>query len=116
MNDSSQTKLPYGLLELDAEGAVIRYSPASEQHSDVEASDVLGRHFFQEVLPDEHLKEIQARFHLFMAHGQTVDRFSTSFDSPEGQVKVQILLARITGQAERGQERLALVRLMLEEN
>ena len=54
MKDSSHTKLPFGLLELDSNGAVIRYSPASEQHSDMKAGDVLGRHFFSEVLPDEH--------------------------------------------------------------
>lgn len=114
MNDSSPSKLPYGLLELDPEGEVIRYSPASEQNSDMKAGDVLGRDFFREVLPDEHLKEAQARFQLFMAHGQTIDRFSTSFDSREGRIKVQVLLARIKTQTKSNNERLALVRLMPE--
>ena len=116
MKDTSLAKLPFGLLELDAEGAVIRYSPASEQHSDVEAGNVLGRHFFREVIPNGQLREFQARFQLFMAHGQTVDRFSTSFASAEGLIKVQILLARITAQSTKGQDRLALVRLMPEGN
>jgi len=116
MKDSSHTKLPFGLLELDSNGAVIRYSPASEQHSDMKAGDVLGRHFFSEVLPDEHLKEAQARFQLFMAHGQTIDRFSTSFDSEEGRIRVQLLLARIKPQKKNENERLALVRLMPDGN
>lgn len=114
MKSPSQTKLPFGLLELNAEGAVIRYSPASEQFSEVRAGDILGRHFFREVVPGNQLKDFQARFQLFMMHGQTVDRFSTSFDSAEGQIKVQILLARVTAQG--GQDRLALIRLMPEEN
>jgi photoactive yellow protein len=114
MKDSSQTKFPFGLLELDTEGAVIRYSPAPEQHSDIGASDVLGRHFFEEIMPDQQLKELQMRFQLFMAHGQTIDRFSTSFSSAEGQINVQVLLARITIQTENRGERLALVRLMPE--
>ncbi|HKC66032.1 MAG TPA: PAS domain-containing protein [Pyrinomonadaceae bacterium] len=116
MKDSSRAKLPFGLLELDPEGEVIRYSPASEQHSDMKAGDVLGRHFFREVLPYEHLREAQARFQLFMAHGETIDRFSTSFDSKEGRIKVQVLLARIKTQTKNHNERLALVRLMPDGN
>ncbi|MDQ3818466.1 MAG: PAS domain-containing protein [Acidobacteriota bacterium] len=112
MKAYSHARLPFGLLELDPKGEVIRYSPASEQSSDVKVGDVLGRQFFSEVLPDEHLKEAQARFHLFMAHGQTIDRFSTSFDSAEGRVKVQLLLARIKPLMKSESERLALVRLM----
>ena len=116
MKDSSHTKLPFGLLELDPKGEVIRYSPASEQSSDMKAGDILGRHFFLEVLPDEHMKEVQARFQLFMAHGQTIDRFSTSFDSEEGRIRVQLLLARIKPQKKNENERLALVRLMPDGN
>jgi hypothetical protein len=43
-----------------------------------------------------------------------VDRFSTVFDSEEGQIKVQILLARISEKVAQGNERLALVRIMPE--
>ncbi|MDT4954450.1 MAG: hypothetical protein QOJ02_2588 [Acidobacteriota bacterium] len=114
MNISLQSRLPFGLLELDTSGAVIRYSPASEQNSDVKAQDVLGRHFFTEVVSNDQVKDFQARFQLFMAHGQTVDRFSTVFDSEEGQIKVQILLARISEKTTQGSERLALVRIMPE--
>ncbi|MDT5061440.1 MAG: hypothetical protein QOH63_1899 [Acidobacteriota bacterium] len=114
MNFSLHSRLPFGLLELDTSGAVIRYSPASEQNSDVKAQDVLGRHFFTEVVSNDQLKDFQARFQLFMAHGQTVDRFSTVFDSEEGQIKVQILLARISEKTTQGSEQLALVRIMPE--
>ena len=114
MNISSHSRLPFGLLELDTSGAVIRYSPASERNSDVKAQDVLGRHFFTEVVSNDQVKDFQARFQLFMAHGQTVDRFSTVFDSEEGQIKVQILLARISEKTAQGSERLALVRIMPE--
>jgi len=114
MNNSSPHKLPFGLLELDFSGAVIRYSPASERNSDVKAQDVLGRYFFTEIVQNEQIKDFQARFHLFMEHGQTIDRFSASFGSEEGQVKVQILLARVKEKAKDGSERLALVRMMPE--
>lgn len=93
---------------------MIRYSPASEQNPDVKAQDVLGRHFFTEIISNDQVKDFQARFHLFMADGQTVDRFSTIFDSEEGQIKVQIIMARISEKMAQGNERLALVRIMPE--
>src|ERR1043165_2715746 len=115
MKDSSlKTKFPFGLLELNADGDVIRYSPVSEQFSEVQAKDVLGRHFFRDVLPAGVFKDFQTRFRVFMLHGQTVDRFSASFDSEAGLIRVQILLAKMT--AKSGQDRLALVRLMPEGN
>ena len=107
-----QTKLPFGLLELDAAGEVIRYSPASEQRSDVQAEDVLGRQFFNDVMRDKQVKDFEPRFQLFMKQGQTVDRFSASFPSDAGEIKVQFLLARLDGKGSKGVEHLALVRIM----
>ena len=112
MNTSTYTRLPFGLLELDAAGEVIRYSPASEQRSDVQAQDVLGRQFFTEVVGDKKVKRFQARFQLFMRQGQTVDRFSASFPSEAGEVKVQFLLAKLDKKVSAGGEHLALVRIM----
>ena len=107
--------LPFGLLELDSAGVVVRYSPAFEQNPKVKSVDVLGRNFFTEVLPAPEIKDHQARFRLFMAEGQTRDQFSTTFHSEEGRIKVQILLARLTEKSEQGSERLALVRVMPED-
>lgn len=116
MNISIHTehaKLPFGLLELDAAGEVIRYSPASEQRSDVQAKDVLGRQFFKEVMRDKQVKDFEPRFQLFMKQGQTVDRFSAIFASEAGEIKVQFLLARLADRkANKDGEHLALVRIM----
>jgi photoactive yellow protein len=114
-SQATLSALPFGLLELDPAGVVVRYSPAFDQDPKVKQGDVLGRNFFTEVLPTPEIKEHQARFRLFMAQGQTRDQFSTTLPSEEGQIKVQILLARITEKSERGSERLALVRIMPED-
>ncbi|HWS99099.1 MAG TPA: PAS domain-containing protein [Pyrinomonadaceae bacterium] len=113
MNTShtNHAKLPFGLLELDAAGEVIRYSPAAEERSDVQAADILGRQFFKEVVRDKKVKDFEARFQLFMKQGQTVDRFSASFPSEAGEVSVQFLLARLNKKVSRS-EHLALVRIM----
>jgi hypothetical protein len=50
-----------------------------------------------------------------MEHGLTTDRFSTTFPSVQGPVKVQVLLAQILEKSERGTERFALIRIMPDE-
>jgi photoactive yellow protein len=113
MNTASPA-LPFGLLELDASGTVIRYSPASEQSPAVKSQEVLGRDFFKEVVPVEQVGDLQNRFRNFMEQGESIQRLTSTFASEQGQVKVQILLARITERIENGRERLALVRIMPE--
>ncbi|MCA1850526.1 MAG: hypothetical protein LC672_05645, partial [Acidobacteria bacterium] len=63
---------------------------------------------------DEHVRDFQTRFQLFMSRGQTIERFSTSFDSEEGEIKVQFLLARVHEGSEAKSDHLALVRIMPE--
>ena len=112
---SSHAELPYGLLELDAKGLVVRYAPAFEQTPRVKLDDILGHNFFTEVMPGPEVKDCHARFRLFMEQGQNTDKVTTTFPSEQGPLKVQILLARILEKTERGTERLALVRIMPEE-
>jgi photoactive yellow protein len=109
---SSHTELPYGLLELDAKGTVLRYAPAFEQNPQVKADDVMGHNFFNEVMPGSEIKECQSRFQRFMEEGLTLDKFNTTLATEKGPVKVQIMLAQILEKTEGAVERLALVRIM----
>jgi photoactive yellow protein len=104
--------VPFGLFELDAAGKVVRYSPASEQSPTVTAKDVYGRDFFTEVVPARQVRDLQARFHVFMAHGQSTDRFSATFDANGNTIKVQVVLAAMHERSEGARRRLALVRVM----
>ena len=114
-NSSSLNTLPFGLLELDKAGVIIRYSPALETNPEVPAKEILGRDFFREVAPVAEVKEFQSRFHAFTAGGQSVDKFTCAFPSAQGQIKVQIMLARVSEKSDHGREFLALVRLMPED-
>lgn len=115
MPGSSPSILPFGLFELDSAGTVIRYSPASESAPAVEARDVWGRNFFAEIAPVEEVVGFRLRFHSFMASGQAVERFTTTFRHAEQTIKVQIMMAHITEKSENGRrKRLALVRIMPE--
>jgi photoactive yellow protein len=112
---SSHNQLPYGLLELDGTGCVRRYAPAFEQNPQVKVDDVMGHNFFQELMPSPAIKECHDRFLRFMEEDQSVDKFSTTFPSDQGPVKVQILLAQILEKTGGDVERLALVRITPEE-
>jgi photoactive yellow protein len=111
---SSAFVLPFGLFELDAAGTVIRYSPAAETAPPVEARDVWGRNFFTEVAPVEQVVGFRLRFHSFMASGQAVERFTTTFAHEQQNIKVQIMMAHITEKSNEERKRLALVRIMPE--
>jgi photoactive yellow protein len=108
--------IPFGMLELDAAGTVIRYSPAAEQNSTIQPQDILGRNFFTEVAPCEQVNEVKSRFLSFMAFGDAVQKFSITCPAGEKNIKIQIMLARVTEILEHGRERLALVRIMPERN
>jgi photoactive yellow protein len=104
--------MPFGLFELDSSGVVTRYTPAEEPHSTQLSQQVLGRNFFDDVLPVAPLREFKSRFLTFMTYGDEVQRFNLSFPFDHSSVRVQIVLARITKSYEVGGERLALVHLI----
>lgn len=107
--NSPSLTIPFGLFELDSTGRVIRYSSAAERNVQELRQNILGRNFFTEIAPVEQLKDFRDRFQVFMAHGESIQKFTSTVLSNHGQIKVQILLARITEQSEHGRERLALV-------
>ncbi|HEV7906458.1 MAG TPA: hypothetical protein VGO96_21650 [Pyrinomonadaceae bacterium] len=111
---SSAFILPFGLFELDAAGTVTRYSPAAETEPTVEARDIWGRNFFTEIAPVEQVVGFRLRFHSFMASGQAVERFTTTFAHGQQNIKVQIMMAHITEKSDEQRKRLALVRIMPE--
>jgi photoactive yellow protein len=111
--------MPFGLLELDGRGTVVHYSSAREQQSagrDWERESIVGRNFFDDVVPVLPVKEFKDRFLRFMSSGDSVQRFTIRFPFEQQEVRVQIMLAHITERTDRRSERLALVRLMPENN
>lgn len=114
MIETLPSTLPFGLLELDPAGIVVRYSPAAEQNSTVHAKDILGRNFFTEFALCEQVEEFKSRFLAFMAYGDAMQKFSIICPVEDKSIKVQIMLARLTERLEQGRKRLALVRIMPE--
>jgi photoactive yellow protein len=115
VNKDQSSIMPFGLLELDGRGTVVHYSPAREQQTGVwERDEIVGRNFFDDVVPVMPVREFKDRFLRFMASGDSVQRFTIRFPFEQQDVRVQIMLAHITERTDRRSERLALVRLMPE--
>ena len=114
MSDELSHAIPFGLLELDTTGTVIRYSPAAEHDSNIPAQSIIGRNFFTEIAPAPEVREFQECFRAFMTNGESVQKSSLTYPSEQGNVQIQIMLARLSEQSGVTRERLALVRLMPE--
>ncbi|GJG86543.1 hypothetical protein tb265_17240 [Gemmatimonadetes bacterium T265] len=54
--------LPYGMIQLDSRGTVLRYSSAEARLSGLSAGETVGRNFFREVAPCTQVGEFLGRF------------------------------------------------------
>jgi photoactive yellow protein len=89
--------LPYGMIQLDSRGVVLRYSQAEAQLSGRSAATVVGRHFFDDVAPCTHVREFYGRFQDGVAAAQldTVFNFRFAFVPPRD-VRVHMFYSRVT--------------------
>lgn len=69
---------PFGTLELDGAGVVLRYDAAPDQSPRVRPSDVVGRNFFKDIAIVTQLENIEARFNDLVA-GDSHSRKSSIF-------------------------------------
>lgn len=112
MNSMMTSSIPFGLFELDAAGTIVHYSPPTEDKGDGSQNGIVGSDFFKDVAPMNELKDLKSRFLRFMAFGDSVERFSMSFPVERSVVKIQIVLARVFEYSSEQRKRLALVRIM----
>jgi photoactive yellow protein len=104
---------PFGLLELDSAGTVVRFTPAPAGGAAAGRSrEVVGHKLFEDIAPVEELRRLKARFLAFMAFGDSDQRLDVTFPYRGFIVAAHILLTRLADRAELGGTRLALVRLM----
>jgi photoactive yellow protein len=84
--------LPFGVIELDAEGTVTAYNRAEAALAGTQADRVMGRNFFTEVAPCTAVKEFEGRFRHFLDSDERVAQFSFTFSFRDGPVGVEIFL------------------------
>ena len=89
--------LPYGMIQLDARGRVLRYSTAETRLSGLAAADVVGRDFFRDVAPCTQVAEFQGRFEEGVRARQLDAVFSFRFAfRPPRDVRVHLFYSQAT--------------------
>lgn len=103
------SELPFGTLELDEAGTVLRFEGAGFQSSRLRESDVIGRNFFKEIAPAERAAEMQNRFNNFLSDGDHQQKSSLVllFSRPA----VRILLLQTCHWTTEGRKRSAHIRI-----
>ncbi len=103
---------PFGLLELNGAGTVVRFTPAhGEGAAGGQPREVVGHDFFEDIAPVEELRRLKGRFLAFMAFGDSAQRLDFRFPYEGSVVAAHIVLTRLADRGELGSARLALVRL-----
>lgn len=93
-------ELPFGVIELDAEGVVTAYNRAEAALARTQVENVLGRNFFTEVAPCTAVREFEGRFRQFIHSAEQLEQFDFTFTFRDGPVGVEIFMLHCAGQAE----------------
>lgn len=92
--------LPFGLLELDAKGTVLYYSPENKGDESAPAPDIVGHNFFTDFEAIAEAKEFQDRINSFRLSHIPAESFSFTLPLDHHQIKARVLLARIREQTD----------------
>jgi photoactive yellow protein len=89
--------LPYGMIQLDSRGTILRYSSAESRLSGMTADECVGRNFFEQVAPCTHVQEFYGRFREGVRAQQLDAVFTFRFAfSPPKDVRVHMFYSTVT--------------------
>lgn len=89
--------LPYGMIQLDSRGVILRYSQAESRLSGRSAADCVGRHFFDDVAPCTQVAEFYGRFQEGVRAGQLDAVFNFRFHfTPPKDVRIHLFYSKVT--------------------
>lgn len=89
--------LPFGVIQLAADGTILQYNRYEEDLAQRRASEVIGKNFFTEVAPCTDVREFSGRFHQGVAARELHATFAYVFAfSPPKKVNVTLYFSRAT--------------------
>ncbi len=62
VSEAELDSLPYGVIQLDATGSVLRYNAFEAELSGLKRQDVVGKNFFKQIAPCTDLQQFHGRF------------------------------------------------------
>lgn len=97
LDASELDALPYGMIQLDSRGTILRYSAAESRLSGLTADDCVGRDWFHEVAPCTQVADFYGRFREGVRTQQldAVFNFRFAFVPPRD-VRVHLFYSRVT--------------------
>ena len=94
LSDTELDELPFGVICLDPQGKVLRYTLAESRLARLDRAQVLGKNFFRRIAPCTATPEFEGRVRAFFTSALPVDRFPYLFDFKFGAQQVEIELVR----------------------
>ena len=89
--------LPYGMIQLDSRGVILRYSAAESRLSGLSAAECVGRHFFDDVAPCTQVAEFYGRFQDGVRAGRLDAVFNFRFNfRPPRDVRIHLFYSQVT--------------------
>ncbi|MGZ8492406.1 MAG: PAS domain-containing protein, partial [Gemmatirosa sp.] len=89
--------LPYGMIQLDSRGTILRYSGAESRLSGMTADECVGRNFFEQIAPCTHVHEFYGRFQEGVRAQQLDAVFSFRFAFvPPKDVRIHMFYSTVT--------------------
>ena len=92
LSEEELDHLPFGAIQLDTSGLVLRYNSYESSLSRVHKANALGRHFFREVAPCTNVREFYGRFQQGVAEKHLYEKFRYHFAFKHNPMDVTITL------------------------
>jgi photoactive yellow protein len=92
MSKQELDSLPYGVIQLDAEGTVLRYNKREAELSSLAQPKVVGKNFFKQVAPCTDIQEFYGRFRDGIVAGKLHCTFRFHFAFKENPRNVTVTL------------------------
>ncbi len=97
LSDEALDALPYGMMQLDEAGTILRYSAAESRLSGLTVDECVGRNFFDEIAPCTHVADFQGRFAAGVAQARLDETFNFQFAfRPPRDVRVHLFYSKAT--------------------
>ena len=92
MGEKELDSLPYGVIQLDPQGTVLRYNAFEANLSGLTRQKVVGKNFFKQIAPCTDIKDFYGRFLEGMAARklQCTFRFHFAFERNPGDVTISL--------------------------
>jgi photoactive yellow protein len=92
LSEDEFNTLPFGAIQLDEEGRILRYNNYESKLSGIKQDMALGKHFFTELAPCTNVKEFYGRFKEGVARRKLYEKFRYHFSFKRDPIDVTITL------------------------